>query len=50
MKSDEKKEQLFIHENGNTYFSKQTERRFLFVFTLVMLGWGMVEGLNRLIG
>ncbi|SME87909.1 hypothetical protein [Desulfovibrio gilichinskyi] len=50
MESNEKKESLFVFENGTTYFSKRTERRILFIMTLIMLGWGMVEGLNRFLG
>ncbi|MGE4422192.1 MAG: hypothetical protein AB7D39_07845 [Pseudodesulfovibrio sp.] len=33
----------FVHENGVTYFSKRTERRILFVLTMAMLLWGVVE-------
>ena len=44
----ETKEKLFRHESGKTYFSKTTERRIFFVLTLIMLGWGVVEGLKDL--
>jgi hypothetical protein len=42
--------QAFVHENGATYFSKQTERKIFFVLTLVMLGWGIVEGMKKYLG
>ncbi|WP_319759696.1 hypothetical protein [Maridesulfovibrio sp.] len=50
MKSNKNNKQLFVYENGTTYFSKQTERRVLFILTLIMLVWGMVEGFSRFIG
>lgn len=37
------RERAFVHKNGVTYFSKQTERRILFVLTVLMLVWGVVE-------
>lgn len=43
MNINETKDHKFIHKNGVTYFSKQTERRVLFVMTLAMLTWGIVE-------
>nr|WP_321258366.1 hypothetical protein [uncultured Pseudodesulfovibrio sp.] len=43
MKQEKKQEKLFVHEKGVTYFSKRTERRVLFVMTMVMLIWGVVE-------
>ena len=32
------------HEKGVTYFSKRTERTIFFILTIVMLCWGLVEG------
>jgi hypothetical protein len=32
------------YENGRIYFSKQTERAFFFVLTVLMLLLGVVEG------
>jgi len=43
MTQEKKPEKIFVHEKGVTYFSKQTERRVLFVMTMVMLVWGVVE-------
>ncbi|MCJ2165079.1 MULTISPECIES: hypothetical protein [unclassified Pseudodesulfovibrio] len=43
MKTETNNDHRFVHENGVTYFSKQTERRVLFVMTLAMLIWGVVE-------
>ncbi|WP_319466333.1 hypothetical protein [uncultured Pseudodesulfovibrio sp.] len=43
MKCDEKKERSFTHRNGVTYFTKQAERRVLFIMTLAMLAWGVVD-------
>ena len=40
MKAETNNDHRFVHENGVTYFSKQTERRVLFVMTLAMLIWG----------
>lgn len=42
---EQKKGKFFYHKNGVTYFTKRTERSILFVLTLIMLGWGIVEGL-----
>jgi hypothetical protein len=50
MQNQEKGNQLFVHENGATYFSKKTERRILFFLTLAMLGWGIVEGVKGYLG
>ncbi len=46
MKEAGNRQQRFISKSGVTYFSKQTERRVLFVLTLGMLAWGIVEYLN----
>ncbi|WP_203529537.1 hypothetical protein [Pseudodesulfovibrio sp. JC047] len=43
MTQEKTREKRFVHEKGVTYFSKQTERRVLFVFTMVMLLWGVIE-------
>ncbi|EGB14538.1 hypothetical protein DND132_1329 [Pseudodesulfovibrio mercurii] len=37
------RKQAFVHKNGVTYFSKRTERRVLFLMTMAMLVWGIVE-------
>ncbi|MGE4291841.1 MAG: hypothetical protein AB7E32_06480 [Desulfovibrio sp.] len=36
----------FRYENGRLYFSKQTERSIFFVLTVVMLIWGVIEGVS----
>jgi hypothetical protein len=36
----------FVHEKGVTYFSKRTEQRILFVMTLGMMLWGILEATN----
>jgi hypothetical protein len=46
--STDKRAKAFVHENGKTYFSKQTERRIFFFMTLAMLVWGVVEGARAL--
>lgn len=33
----------FMHKDGVTYFTKQAERRVLFLLTLAMLTWGIIE-------
>ena len=43
MYGTEKKEREFKHENGVTYFTKRIERRVLFILTVGMLLWGIVE-------
>jgi len=43
MNASESKEHAFVHRNGVTYFTKRTERRVLFVLTMVLLVWGVVE-------
>nr|WP_287410658.1 hypothetical protein [Pseudodesulfovibrio sp.] len=43
MTQEKKRKKFFVHEKGVTYFTKQTERRVLFVMTMVMLIWGVVE-------
>jgi hypothetical protein len=43
MQEQDKQEREFVHKNGVTYFSKQTERRILFVLTMAMLIWGLFE-------
>ncbi|WP_272699516.1 hypothetical protein [Desulfovibrio sp. Fe33] len=43
MQNQNNEERKFVHESGVTYFSKRTERRVLFIMTLAMLGWGIVE-------
>jgi hypothetical protein len=50
MEDKENTKQAFVHENGATYFSKQTERKIFFVLTLLMLGWGIVEGMKKYLG
>ena len=47
MKSNETETKLFHHEKGTTFFSKQTERRILFIMTLIMLSWGIIEGIGE---
>lgn len=32
-----------MHKDGVTYFTKRAERRVLFLMTLAMLVWGVVE-------
>jgi hypothetical protein len=44
----EDKEKTWHHKKGITYFSKKTERTLFFVFTLVMLVWGILEMLGWL--
>jgi hypothetical protein len=43
MQEQDKRNHGFVHKNGVTYFSKQTERRVLFVLTMAMLAWGLFE-------
>lgn len=43
MKNQTETRQNFFHENGVTYFTKKTERRILFVMTMAMLVWGVIE-------
>ncbi|MEF2232250.1 MAG: hypothetical protein V3571_15055 [Pseudodesulfovibrio sp.] len=43
MEDREDRGSAFMHRDGVTYFSKRTERRILFVMTMVMLLWGVVE-------
>ena len=43
MTQEKKRKKFFVHEKGVTYFTKQTERRVLFIMTMVMLIWGVVE-------
>ena len=43
MQKQDKRERGFVHKNGVTYFSKQTERKILFVLTILMLAWGIFE-------
>lgn len=49
MNTNENTKRSFVHKNGVTYFTKQTERRVLFVLTMVMLVWGIVEYAKDLI-
>ncbi|MEZ7197845.1 hypothetical protein [Pseudodesulfovibrio karagichevae] len=42
-REDSEQKDGFVHENGVTYFSKRTERRILFVLTMAMMLWGVVE-------
>ena len=37
---------ILMHEKGRTYYSKQTERKILFVFTLIMLLAGVLVKLG----
>ncbi|MBI9078916.1 MAG: hypothetical protein JEY79_04150 [Pseudodesulfovibrio sp.] len=50
MEQNESKERMFVYKNGATYFSKRTERRILFIFTVVMLCWGIAEGMKEYLG
>jgi len=43
MNARENRESAFMHKDGVTYFTKRTERRILFVMTVAMLVWGVVE-------
>ena len=43
MHSQDKQERGFVHKNGVTYFSRRTERKILFVLTILMLAWGIFE-------
>ena len=43
MNARENKERAFMHKAGVTYFTKRTERRVLFLMTIAMLLWGVVE-------
>ncbi|MDD3310742.1 hypothetical protein [Pseudodesulfovibrio sp.] len=43
MNASENKDRAFVHENGVTYFTKRTERRVLFLLTMALLVWGVVE-------
>ena len=43
MNASENQERAFMHKDGVTYFTKRTERRVLFVMTIAMLLWGVVE-------
>ena len=33
----------FCHKAGVTYYTKRTERRVLFLLTLAMLTWGVID-------
>lgn len=39
-------QKAFLHEDGKTYFSKSTERKFFFFLTLVMMVWGILSKLG----
>ncbi len=49
MNANESQERAFVHKKGVTYFTKQTERRVLFIMTLAMLLWGIVDYAKDLI-
>ena len=40
--ADTSKKIRFVHSNGVTRFSKETERRIFFILTLIMLVWGIL--------
>lgn len=46
MNGNDTKRDGFVHEKGVTYFSKRTEQRILFIMTLGMLLWGVLESTN----
>jgi len=46
MKSTHKRARWFVYEDGRLYFSTRTERRVLFVLTLVMLAAGALVKLG----
>lgn len=37
-----KKKRVLIHSGGVTYFSKQTERTFFFILTIIMVVWTII--------
>jgi hypothetical protein len=41
--NEDRDKKKFHHENGITYFSRLTERRIFFLFTLIMFGWLILE-------
>ena len=43
MDAKENVDREFKHEDGVTYFTKRIERRVLFIMTVGMLLWGIVE-------
>lgn len=43
MERKQKEQRAFRHKAGVTYFSKQTEQRVLFILTLAMLTWGIID-------
>ena len=43
MERNNETQKAFVHKDGVTYFTKQTERRVLFLLTLVMLTWGVID-------
>lgn len=36
-------DKLLLNANGKIYFRKDTERRFFFVLTIIMLGFGILS-------
>lgn len=43
MQNENETRREVMHKNGVTYFTKRAERRVLFLMTLAMLIWGVVE-------
>ena len=43
---DDAHKPVLIHRSGRIWFSKETERRFYFVLTLLMLGTGILYKLG----
>lgn len=43
MQNENETRREVMHKNGVTYFTKRAERRVLFLMTLGMLIWGVVE-------
>ncbi|MBG0788927.1 MAG: hypothetical protein H0S80_00345 [Desulfovibrionaceae bacterium] len=43
MNQNKETKKSFVHKDGVTYFTKQTEQRVLFLLTLAMLIWGVVD-------
>ncbi len=41
-KNGDKRTKLLVHENGKIYFSKENERRFYFLLTIIMLLAGIL--------
>jgi hypothetical protein len=43
MERNNDEQRPFFHKAGVTYYTKRTERRVLFLLTLAMLTWGVID-------